>query len=168
MEAVTLVPHDPTWAAQFAAEQQRLAQVFSADSSPIEHVGSTAIPGLVAKPVIDILVGVSSLGVAEGAVVPLRDLQYQYVPEYEVQIPQRRYFRKPMTRPRSHHLHCVVLGSPEWDEMLRFRDILRADGRLRDKYADLKRSLAASESRQDYTAKKAPFIRTVLGRAAPR
>lgn len=132
----------------------------------IEHVGSTAVPGLAAKPIIDIMVGLSGLAQAEARVDALEVLGYEYVPEYEDELPDRRYFRRPATRPRTHHLHCVERGSDFWTRHLAFRDRLREDGRVARAYGKLKVRLAEVHRTDGpaYTAAKSPFIEGVLSR----
>lgn len=159
---IPLEPYDPDWPSRFATELRLLAPLFGEGSVRIEHVGSTAVPGLVAKPIIDIMVGLTSLAEAEALIDPLRSVGYHYVPEYEAQIPDRRYFRKPHIRPRTHHLHCVVLGSQSWTRTLLFRDYLRNDPEVAAAYAHLKSELAMSHSKRDYTAAKGPFIESVI------
>ncbi len=165
-ELVVVVPHDPRWPAAFERERARLEEVFAGTGAVIEHVGSTAVPGLAAKPIIDIMVGLGALAQAEARVDALAGLGYEYVPEYEHEIPERRYFRRPAIRPRTHHLHCVERGSDFWSRHLAFRDRLRRDGRVARAYGELKMRLAEVH-RTDapaYTAAKSPFIEGALGR----
>src|SRR5688572_7678262 len=103
-----VVPYRPEWPELFAREAERLERIFAGTGASIEHIGSTSVPGLGAKPVIDIMIGVASLTDAESRANALADAGYEYVPEYEAQLPDRRYFRKPFQRPRTHHLHVVV------------------------------------------------------------
>jgi GrpB-like predicted nucleotidyltransferase (UPF0157 family) len=167
VEQVRLVPYDPDWPRQFDEERILLSQIFADSTVRIEHVGSTSVPGLTAKPVIDILVGVSDLRLAESRIAPLLSCGYEYVREYEVQKPGRRYFRKPQTRPRTHHLHCVVLGSEDWSRTILFRDRLRDEPAIAEAYSDLKHRLAKTVSKKGFTDAKTPFIEAVLGRTLP-
>ena len=144
---IPLEPYDPDWPSRFETEFRVLVSLFGDRSIRIEHVGSTAVPGLVAKPIIDIMMGLTSLAEAEALVEPLRSVGYHYVPEYEAQIPDRRYFRKPHIRPRTHHLHCVVLGSQSWTRTLLFRDYLRNDPEIAAAYGHLKSELATSHGK---------------------
>ena len=159
---IPLEPYDPDWPRQFERELRLLAPIFNGPSVRIEHVGSTAVPGLLAKPIIDIMVGLTTLAEAEARIDSLRCVGYDYVPEYEAQIPDRRYFRRPHVRPGTHHLHCVVLGGEQWTRTLTFRDSLRGDPEIAAAYADLKSSLAASHGRSDYAEAKGPFIESVI------
>ncbi len=166
--AVRVVEYRTEWVADFEAERDRLAEVFSGSGAAIEHIGSTAVPGLAAKPIIDVLVGVERLEDAEVRIEPLRALGYEYVPEYEREIPDRRYFRRPSRRPRTHHLHCVEHGGRLWRRHLAFRDRLRASPEKAAEYGALKRSLASAhpDDRTAYLEGKDPFIRRILGALA--
>ena len=130
-------------------------------SGPIEHVGSTAVDGLCAKPVIDIMVGVTSLAGSEPAKDILRANGYQYA-EYKTEV--MHWFCKPSFAMRTHHLHLIPFGSPLWHERLAFRDALRADSKLAGEYAALKLDLARTFEfdRDAYTDAKYPFIHGVL------
>ena len=116
--------------------------MFAGTEAAIEHVGSTAVPGLGAKPVIDVMVGLSRLAQAEDRIAALEAAGYEYVRKYERQRPERRYFRKPRLGPRGVHLHCVVEGSHFWVRHLAFRDYLHAHPESAAAYYKLKRELA--------------------------
>lgn len=167
MRTVALVEYDPGWPARFAEERARIREAVRDRFVALEHVGSTAIPGMPAKPVIDILGGVRRLAKAEACVEALEAIGYAYVPEVEALVPDRRYFRKGPAGSRTHHLYAVVMGSREWSSMLAFRNHLRSHPESARAYADLKRRLAAAhrEDREAYQEAKAPFIREVLARA---
>ncbi len=162
-----VVPYDPGWPGQFEAERARLERAFEGVPAVIEHVGSTAVEGLAAKPIIDICIGLDSLRHAESRVEAMSELGYEYVPEYESEMPNRRYFRRPIQRPRSHHVHCFRLGSPGWSRHLAFRDYLRAHPSVAAEYAQLKLRLATefAGDRPAYTEAKSPFIARTLDAA---
>jgi GrpB-like predicted nucleotidyltransferase (UPF0157 family) len=162
---VTIVSYDPTWPRRFVEERAVLAGVFTGVDAAIEHVGSTAVPGLGAKPVIDVMVGVPQLAEAEHRVPALESAGYEYVREYEKQLPERRYFRKPRSGARTFHLHCVVKGSDFWICHLAFRNYLRAHPDSAAAYYELKRELAARVSKEEYTEAKSPFIKGILASA---
>ena len=128
---------------------------------PIEHVGSTAVIGLCAKPVIDVMVGVSSLIESEPAKHALMEAGYQYS-DYMTHI--MHWFCKPSFAMRTHHLHLVPYQSPLWQARLKFRDVLRTDSAVAAEYAALKMDLAKKFEfdREVYTQAKAPFIERVL------
>jgi GrpB-like predicted nucleotidyltransferase (UPF0157 family) len=154
------------WPQWFAAERAALEIVFSSADVQIEHIGSTAVPGLGAKPIVDILLGAPSLSVIEAKITALAALDYEYMPEHEAIFPDRRFFAKPKHRPRRYHLHTVELGSDFWYEHLAFRDTLRSDPGLAREYEKLKRELAlrCGYDREAYTDGKDPFIRPILER----
>jgi len=163
-EPVIIAEYSSQWPAQFNEESQVLRATFGLIEIDIEHVGSTAVPGLAAKPIIDILLGANSLAQIESHIPHLESVGYRYVPEFEKQLPQRRYFVKPARGEARFHLHAVERGSAFWRDHLRFRDALRHQPALCDRYASLKRQLAASffMDRAAYTDAKAPFIEAVL------
>jgi GrpB-like predicted nucleotidyltransferase (UPF0157 family) len=164
---VVIVPWNPEWPREFEQERGRLEETFASMNAVVEHIGSTAVPGLAAKPVIDIMVGVTALSEAEARIDSLRALGYEYVPAYEAQLPQRRYFRKPLATPRTHHLHCVVQGSSFWQDQLAFRDYLRAYPAAAQAYATLKLNLALqyAADREAYSEGKSEFIISILNHA---
>jgi GrpB-like predicted nucleotidyltransferase (UPF0157 family) len=136
----------------------------------IEHMGSTAVPGLGAKPIIDIMVAIHRLALAERCIEPLASINYEYVPEYEVVMPFRRYFHKGPQHARTHHLHMVEYDSDFWRRHLLFRDFLRAHKAVARQYYHLKKELAArfGTDREAYTEAKTSFIEAIVERAAKR
>lgn len=159
---VYIVAYDPTWPTLFEAEAGTLRQVLQPWlAGPIEHVGSTAVPGLPAKPVIDIMAAVESLDASRGASLPLRKLAYQYAP-YRPDV--MHWFCKPGFSLRTHHLHLVPYESLVWRERIQFRDYLRSHPAVAEEYAALKYQLADLYrfDREAYTEAKGPFIVRVL------
>ncbi len=166
---VVVVDYDASWPRQFEEEKSRIVATLGdvmAGVVAIEHVGSTAVPGLAAKPIIDIIPGVRDLSIGELCIEPLERLGYEYLGE--VGIPGRFYFRK--GDPRTHHLHLVQHGSEFWERHIRFRDLLRADPEVARQYDALKRELAVKyrTDRLAYTEAKTPFIESALARARAR
>ncbi len=163
--SVVLVPHEPRWVQDFENTAAALAKAFEPMAVHIEHVGSTAVPGLLAKPIIDVLLGARSLLDIEARQSRLQALGYRYKPQYEATLPDRRYFVLDATlnAPRV-NLHAVVAGGPFWHDHLAFRNALRANAALAERYATLKRQLAERfpNDRSAYTDAKAPFVREVL------
>lgn len=159
---VIIVDYDPAWPQAFVQEHKRIAGALAnvAGVTGIEHVGSTAVPGLAAKPIIDIMIGVRKLADGERGVGPLVGLGYEYLGEYGVL--GRLYFRK--GSPRSHHVHLVQHGGDFWERHLLFRELLREQSDLRDQYAALKRALAEQyrANREGYTEAKTSFIQSAL------
>lgn len=164
MPSVTLQAPNPGWAAAFNDLAGALADALAGANARIVHIGSTAVPGLPAKPVLDVLVGVDALPVLEARRASLEALGFRYRPEHEGALPQRRYFTRDPGPGLRVHLHGVVAGGALWRDHLAFRDALRADAALRDAYAALKRDLAQrfAHDKAAYTEAKAPFIARVL------
>lgn len=160
IEPILVVPYDPLWPTQFAEERMRLQAAIGQHVTAIEHIGSTAVVGLAAKPVLDMLVGLRALDDAPATYDALRVLRYVYVPEFEDTLPERRYFRKATGSTRTHQIHMVEQGSPFWVRHLAFREYLRAHAEARDAYAALKYRLAAQyrNDRDAYTDAKTDFI----------
>ncbi len=164
--AIELAAYSPEWPQRFAAEQSALAAIFPAPAFRIEHIGSTSVPGLAAKPIVDILLGAPALAQIEARIPAIEAIGYRYRPELETVLPQRRYFVKPTDPPRHFHLHAVESESAFWIEHLLFRDALRALPALAAEYGALKNELASRhrDDRGAYTDAKAPFIRSVIER----
>jgi GrpB-like predicted nucleotidyltransferase (UPF0157 family) len=161
---VELVEYAPAWPAAFQTERERLAPLLRA--LEIHHIGSTAVPGLLAKPIIDIVALVNDLDAPVAALVESGGYQYPWA--FNGTLTHRRFLCYPRASHRTHHLHLVD-DRAELERRLRFRDRLRADPALADEYAALKRALAArfSEDREAYTEAKAPFIKRVEKQADP-
>jgi GrpB-like predicted nucleotidyltransferase (UPF0157 family) len=165
-EPVALSAYSPMWPAVFEIEKDRLALILG-EAVRIEHIGSTAVPGLGAKPIIDILIGTPDLAIIEERIGELVANGYRYVPEFEKSIPERRYFTKERGNPGHFHVHAVVLGSPFWKRHLAFRDALRADAALAAQYWKLKQQLAGKyrNDRAAYTDAKSTFVRNAIDKA---
>jgi GrpB-like predicted nucleotidyltransferase (UPF0157 family) len=166
-EPVELVPYDSAWPARYAAEARRIGRAVGPRFEALAHVGSTAVPGLAAKPILDVQGGVATLADAESCVDALATLGYEYVPALEEATPERRYFRKTAGGDHTHHLHVVETGSNWWERHLLFRDYLRANPDVAAAYERVKRR-AAREHRHDeaaYGAAKAGFVDRVEARA---
>ena len=163
-EPVELSAYSPLWPAVFEIERDRLNAIFGPDGVIVEHVGSTAVPGLGAKPIIDVMVGAPALAVIERHIPDLVASGYVYVPEFEKVMPDRRYFNKRHGQPGHFHLHAVVYDTPFWKRTLAFRDALRRDEALAAEYWKIKRRLAARypNDRGAYTDAKSDFIRSVI------
>jgi GrpB-like predicted nucleotidyltransferase (UPF0157 family) len=172
-DGIVVVPHDASWSTRFRIESRLLCVALSDIAPTIEHIGSTSVPGLAAKPIIDMLVGVDSLTAFEARAGRLSIYGYDYVPEYERVLPDRRFFKRVVRGVRTHHVHVVEMGGVYWKRYLKFRDHLRADPWLAARYAEVKRRLAARFrfDRDAYTNGKTGFVEAVLAtplRAAER
>src|SRR5215510_9190129 len=161
---VIVEPYDPAWPMRFDSERKALVPVLARWlAGPIEHIGSTAVPGLPAKPVIDIMGAVRDLSSTKAAIEALMPLRYCYF-DYKADV--MHWFCKPSDLERTHHLHLVPFGSQLWHERLAFRDCLRRDEKTRREYSELKMRLAAEfrDDREAYTETKTEFIQSVLRR----
>ena len=163
-DVVELVPYDPRWPAEFQAEADRLVTALRTPSFTIEHVGSTAIPGLGGKPVVDIMLGAPSLSALDQRRPAIEGLGYEFQPHQAAAIPDRRFFVKCVRDRRAFHLHAVQAGSAFWLEHLAFRDRLRGDPGLAAAYHRVKADLAKCyrHDREAYTSGKSAFIATLL------
>jgi GrpB-like predicted nucleotidyltransferase (UPF0157 family) len=163
-EPVEVVPYDPSWPDAFAQWRGRLAEALGETAVRIEHVGSTAVPGLAAKPVIDIQVSVPGVE-DEAAYAPA--IEALGVP-LRFREPAHRYFRPPVGEPRSVQIHVCQAGGAWEQEHLLFRDLLRADPELREAYGRLKLELCRlyRDDRLAYTDAKTAFILDALEDAA--
>jgi GrpB-like predicted nucleotidyltransferase (UPF0157 family) len=164
IEEVRIVAHNPQWAAQFAAERNRLVELLPGRFTAIEHIGSTAIPHLAAKPIIDILAGVSTFPEADALLEPLCSHGYVTSAEFNATLPDRRWLMRHAFGRRTHHLHLVVFGGDRWVQSLRFRDVLRGHPVIAARYEHLKVQLADQHrhEREAYTRAKTEFINEVL------
>ena len=170
MPTVIVAPYSPNWPTQFHATREELLSVLAPTVVNVEHIGSTSVPGLSAKPVIDVLLGARSLADIESKIKPLNKIGYLYVPKYERKLPMRRYFVRSSATSLRVHLHAVELNSRLWQEHLAFRDRLRADANLCAQYQALKLRLAEefADDKAAYTGAKSPFIQAVLATAFDR
>jgi GrpB-like predicted nucleotidyltransferase (UPF0157 family) len=167
-DPVLVVPYDEAWPSLFLEEWARIEGAIGPWVEEVAHVGSTAVPGLAAKPIIDIMVGVKSLDDSPVLVEHLVGIGYEYVPEFERVMPLRRYFRKVREGRRTHQIHLVERSNVEWWERhLSFRDHLRAHPETAREYGRLKHHLAERfrADRDAYTDAKTDFISEVVRRA---
>jgi GrpB-like predicted nucleotidyltransferase (UPF0157 family) len=129
----------------------------------IQHIGSTSVPGLAAKPIVDVGVAIEEYPLPETSIQAVVALGYEHVGEYG--IPRRHYFRK--GRPRTHHLHVLEVKSDEWGKHILFRDYMRAHREEALRYEALKRELARvyQHDREAYTEGKTEFVLATLAKA---
>lgn len=163
-EPVVIVEYDPSWPHRFDEASAALAAALGYRAVRIEHIGSTAVPGLAAKPIIDIQVEVDTL--LDADLVPaIEGLGYEYVPDHEAEFPRRRYFRRTGDDGRrTHQVHVVEHADRAWcDRHIAFRDWLRSHDDDRDRYAALKRRLADEfgTNRAGYTDAKTAFVHQI-------
>ena len=166
--SIIVSDYDSKWPTLFEQERTRIKNALGSFALAIEHMGSTAVPGLPSKPIIDLLVGVRSLEEAkERCIEPIEALGYIYVPAYASWIPGELFFRKGPPGPWTHHVHLMEPSHPRWEALLVFRDYLRAHPEAARAYADIKRALAAS-SKDDieaYRTGKNVFVEETTAKA---
>jgi GrpB-like predicted nucleotidyltransferase (UPF0157 family) len=166
MSGMHLMEYDPDWPKEFAAERLRLSDALGGVARRIEHNGSTSVPGLMAKPIIDIQISVTNLHPMNAYKTPLENAGYTHVPhEDDAFCP---FFHRPKTWPHTHHVHVVAFGGKEEARTLAFRDYLRDHADQAQEYAALKSRLAKSFglgdpiSRERYTKEKSEFIEQII------
>ena len=157
-DKVRLHSYNPIWSAAYETEADALKKIFGNSLIQIEHIGSTAIPGIKAKPIIDILISVNRIGVAEEMIPEMEALSYEHRGEFG--IPGRRYFRKFTNGERSHHVHIYQSGHKAITRYLDFRDYLRIHPDRAQAYSQLKEELAVNfrDDRAMYSESKTDFI----------
>jgi GrpB-like predicted nucleotidyltransferase (UPF0157 family) len=163
-QPVEIVEYDPAWPARFADQQDKVAAVLAPWlAGPVEHIGSTSVPGLEAKPVVDMLAPVRSLDEAREAVGVLEADGWLFWPDDPCRH-YRLWFLRPRPAARTHHLQVIERDHPDARALLGFRDALRADRELRREYARLKKDLADRhrDDRDAYTDAKSEFVARVL------
>lgn len=160
---VTVVEYRPEWREMFEDEERILQTVLGDIRARIEHVGSTAVAGLAAKPVIDLMVGLEDFSIADEVVPQIEALGYEYIQKYEDVMPFRRFLIKEQGRVRTHQIHMVGIGSEFWERHLLFRDYLRQNPAVAKRYASLKKELAARQWKDvnEYADAKTEFIREI-------
>ena len=165
-KTVRVVPYDPAWPGLFVAERQRLDGILMQEgiALAIQHTGSTSIPGLAAKPILDILAGAPDPPTLARAIDTLQRADYIYRGEQD--ITGRHFFRR--GNPRQYHVHLTLTGSEFWRDHLLFRDYLRAHSEVAAEYAALKHTLAERFpfDREAYIAGKTEFVEHVLRTAS--
>jgi GrpB-like predicted nucleotidyltransferase (UPF0157 family) len=166
VERLQILSYDPRWVLELEAERDRIARTLGDLSRRIDHHGSTAVPGLEAKPIIDIQVSVKQLQPIRAYAEPLARLGYVHVPHVDDAVCP--FFHRPHEWPHTHHVHVVQSGGHEERRTLAFRDFLREHSDVAREYAALKKHLATlvnaaeSSSRETYANAKSEFIERVV------
>jgi GrpB-like predicted nucleotidyltransferase (UPF0157 family) len=163
--AIRIVDHDPEWSRLAQEELGRVADALGDSAVRLEHVGSTSVPGLGAKPIIDMQVSVADIERLDDYVGPLERLGYLFAPDPA--FADYHYFAKPHARPRSHHLHICQAGSHQELRHVAVRDFLRAHPDEAASYEELKRTLVREhpEDRLAYVAGKDGYMIELEARA---
>jgi GrpB-like predicted nucleotidyltransferase (UPF0157 family) len=168
---IEVVAYDPAWPAAFEAEARRIREALGGLARRIDHHGSTAVPGLAAKPIIDIQVSVANLQPLGSYAAPLTAIGYTHLPHADDAFCP--FFFRPHSWPHTHHVHVVRAGGNEERRTLSFRDYLRDHPEAREEYATLKRDLARrlggadAAAREAYAQGKSAFVERIVA-AAPR
>jgi len=166
--SIVISDYNPAWPATFEHERMSLHTALGPLVLTIEHIGSTAVPGLAAKPIIDLQLSVRSLAEARSSCVgPLQALGYAYMPQYEARLPGELFFRKGHSGPWTHQLHILQGDHPRWQRRLLFRDYLRNHPEAARAYAQLKRDLAVAfdDDISGYMNAKTAFVAATLAEA---
>ena len=161
---VTVVAYDPSWPARYEAERRIVAAALGGDAVLIEHIGSTSVPGLAAKPIIDIVIAARRIPLPAPCVSAMEAIGYEHLGEYG--IPGREYFRKIRPAPRTHHVHVYAVGDERVAAHLVLRDYLRSHPSDAERYGTFKRTLASTpKDAREFSAGKAELIAELLQRA---
>jgi len=181
---IIIEEYTPKWVDDFVTEKNKLEQALEGIGATIEHIGSTSVPGLGAKPIIDILIGLRVEDDLDKVIVPMQQSGYTYFKKYEPMMPYRRLFIKLEPLPDKMppaivdigeelvtgkdframvNIHVLVEGTPHWDRHIAFRDFLRAHPDTRDAYDALKKELSLREFRDtlEYNQAKDTFVKEV-------
>ena len=162
---VKLLPYNPAWKKLYKKEEKFLRSVIGKQVLDIQHVGSTSIPGVKAKPIIDIAIGVKNLKSGKKCIKPLEKLGYEH--KGGAGIKGRHFFAKGSEKNRTHYVHIVKLNGRFWKNCILFRDYLQKHKRTIKKYNELKEKLAKKykDNRKKYTAQKHSFIQGIIKKA---
>ncbi|MFC9414826.1 GrpB family protein [Bacillus mobilis] len=160
-QQIVIKPYQNDWQEEYVIEKEKYISLFGGDCIAIEHIGSTSVEGLGAKPIIDMMIGVTDLQITEKWIEALLQIGYEYVPK---ETPNWRFFRKGKWRAGTHHLHVYIYNSEEWKNNILFRDFLIEHKWAQIEYRELKEKLAATYpfDRASYTNAKAPFIQNII------
>ena len=161
---IVVVDYDPKWPILFEKEKEAITAALGNRFLMVEHMGSTAVPGLAAKPVIDIAVGIQSLAEAPVLIAYIEQLGYFYDPILEQLVPERRFFWKGTPTIHTYHLHLAEPDHPVLLKPLQFRDYLRRHPEAVEQYGVLKRELAKKcvQDLEAYVAGKTGFVENVM------
>lgn len=160
---VTVVEYSPVWPDLFEQEKRLLQSVLANTGAVIEHVGSTAVPGMAAKPIIDLMLGLRDFSQANSLIPKITAQGYLYISKHEDVMPDRRFFTKQQGQTKTHHIHMVEIGSDFWERHLLFRNYLRQNPEAARDYTALKKELTQREWRDgnEYANAKTEFIRGI-------
>jgi GrpB-like predicted nucleotidyltransferase (UPF0157 family)/GNAT superfamily N-acetyltransferase len=160
---VEVVPYNPEWKNKYSAEAELIQKACGENILIIEHAGSTSVEGLAAKPIIDIYIGTKSLAEAENMIIPMIYLGYEYVKDFEDELPFRRYFRKDIDGKRSYHVHVTPAPHIFRNSDLMFRDYISVNPVVKKEYEELKLKLSQVEWKTslDYNEAKSELCKRI-------
>lgn len=161
---VQVVPYKKSWAKEFEKEKARILEVCGDKVVAVEHIGSTSVPGLAAKPIIDIAVGIKRLKDAKKLLPCLKKLDYHFYKEFQR---QRLFVAKGPDEKRTHYLHVMRYNGAKWKTDQLFRNYLRTHPKAVERYSKLKQKLAKAhpDNRQAYADDKDAFIKSIITKA---
>jgi GrpB-like predicted nucleotidyltransferase (UPF0157 family) len=159
---ISIAEYSEDWPRLFQQEQALLSAALGEAATVIEHIGSTSVKGLAAKPIIDMMIGLSDFALADLMVPKIVALGYDYIAKYNAVMPYRRFLIREAGQSRTHQIHMVEVDSEFWNRHILFRDYLRANAQVMLEYAALKKQLAARdwEDVNEYADAKTEFIRS--------
>ncbi|MDD5529435.1 MAG: GrpB family protein [bacterium] len=162
---VKIVPYSTKWHTAFEKEKKVLSNILKGKFLDIQHIGSTSIPGLVAKPILDIAIAISNINILEECIKKLENNGYQYLGDKEGR--KNYLFVKGDEDNRTHYIHIVGINSLNWKNYILFRDYLISNKDSYIEYSKLKKKLAKrfSNNRKEYTKLKADFIEKIIDEA---
>ena len=164
---LVITDYNPEWPRIYEKEKTLILQSIGHIIADIEHIGSTSVPGLGAKPIVDIMIGLRQLDDAAECIPRLEAIGHIYHPEFEDQVPERRFFRKGPDEARTHHIHMVERSSAFWADRIAFRDYMRTHEQDAMLYLLLKKELALrfGADRRGYSDAKASFVAAILAKS---
>jgi GrpB-like predicted nucleotidyltransferase (UPF0157 family) len=163
-EQVRIFSYDPKWPEKYEVERGRLVALFPEAFLAIEHVGSTAVPGMAAKPIVDMIGGVGSMEEADALLPALCQNGYSTSAEFNATLTDQRWLMRHANGHRTHHLHLIIHEAIEWRRKITFRNALRANPDVARRYQELKANLAKAmgSDREAYTSAKAEFVEEIV------
>lgn len=157
---VVINKYDPNWEVEFQLEHEKIFTLLSKKKVFIEHIGSTSVEGLGAKPIIDIMIGLNDFNIADSCIKDIESLDYEYISKHESIMPNRRFFIKNKEEKLKYHIHMVGYQTDFWKRHLAFRNHLINNKKDREEYFNLKIELAKREWKDggEYANAKSEFI----------
>jgi len=158
---VLLTNYNEQWPVLFEKERELLIRTINNKNVQIEHIGSTSIKGLIAKPVIDIMIGLKNPEDMNDITKKIISIDYRYIKEYEIIMPDRRFFKKIINRITTHHIHMVEINNEFWQRHLAFRNYLKVNTEIAEEYGKFKLKLSEKEWKDtnEYAEAKSEFIK---------